>query len=330
MAHEKVTFKGLIGVLKDCFKGFMDDNVMGLCGALSYATIFSIAPLLVVLIAITSFIYGADAVQGNIYNSLEEIMGADAALQLQNLVKSASLSGKSTLAAIIGIATLIFGASTVFAQIQSSLNTIWGIKPKPKSGILKLLVNRLLSFSLVLSIGFLLIVSLSLNAALSYVSNYILNYFPDGMSVVINILNFVITYLILAVLFGYIFKVLPDAKIRFRDVTVGAMVTAALFMIGRMLISLYIGFSNFDDTFGASAALIIILVWIYYSSLILYFGAEFTKAWAVKFGYKIYPDKYAVTTKLVEIEVDNAPVTTISKEVKASAGDKEDTGNWSL
>lgn len=150
------------------------------------------------------------------------------------------------------------------------------------------------------------------------------------MSVFINILNFVITYLILAVLFGYIFKVLPDARIRFRDVAVGAMVTAALFMIGRLLISLYIGFSNFDDTFGASAALIIILVWIYYSSLILYFGAEFTKAWAVKFGYKIYPDKYAVTTKLVEIEVDNAPVATINKEVKASTEDKEDTGNWRL
>ncbi len=331
MAHEKITVKGLIGVLKDSFKGFMDDNVMGLCGALSYATIFSIAPLLVVLIAIISFIYGADAVQGNIYSSLEEMMGADAALQLQNLVKSASLSGKSTMAAVIGVATLIFGASTVFAQIQGSLNTIWGIKPKPRSGIVKLLVNRLLSFSLVLSIGFLLIVSLSLNAALSYVSNYILDYFPDGMGVLINVLNFIITYLILAVLFGYIFKVLPDAKIRFRDVAVGAMVTAALFMIGRLLISLYIGFSNFDDTFGASAAIIVILVWIYYSSLILYFGAEFTKAWAVKFGYKIYPDKFAVTTKLVEIEVENAPVETLNKEVReATTEDKRDTGNWRL
>ncbi len=330
MAHEKVTIKGVIGVLKDSFKGFVDDNVMGLCGALSYATIFSIAPLMVVLIAIISFIYGADAVQGNIYSSLEDMMGADAALQLQNLVKSASLSGKSTMAAIIGVATLIFGASTVFAQIQGSLNTIWGIKPKPKSGILKLLVNRLLSFSLVLSIGFLLIVSLSLNAALSYVSNYILDYFPGGMGILINIINFIVTYVILAVLFGYIFKVLPDAKIRFRDVAVGALVTAALFMIGRLLISLYIGFSKFDDTFGASAAIIVILVWIYYSSLILYFGAEFTKAWAIKFGYKIYPDKFAVTTKLVEIEVEDAAVETLNKEVKEATEDKEDTNNWRL
>jgi len=312
MPNSKVTFKGLVSVLKDSFKGFMDDNVMGLCGALSYATIFSIAPLMVVVIAIISFIYGADAVQGNIYSSLTEIMGADAALQIQNLVKSASLSGKSTWAAVIGVVTLIFGASAVFAQIQGSLNTIWGIKPKPKSGIIKLLVNRLLSFSLVLSIGFLLIVSLSLNAALSYVS------------VIVNILNFVVTYFILAVLFGYIFKVLPDARIRFKDVAVGALVTAALFMIGRLLISLYIGFSNFDDTFGASAAVIVILVWIYYSSLILYFGAEFTKAWAVKFGYKIYPDKFAVTTRIVEIEIEDAPVETINKETREAGSQSTD------
>ncbi|OJV54117.1 MAG: ribonuclease BN [Bacteroidetes bacterium 43-16] len=324
MPNSKVTFKGLVSVLKDSFKGFMDDNVMGLCGALSYATIFSIAPLMVVVIAIISFIYGADAVQGNIYSSLTEIMGADAALQIQNLVKSASLSGKSTWAAVIGVVTLIFGASAVFAQIQGSLNTIWGIKPKPKSGIIKLLVNRLLSFSLVLSIGFLLIVSLSLNAALSYVSNYVLEYFPGGMGVIVNILNFVVTYFILAVLFGYIFKVLPDARIRFKDVAVGALVTAALFMIGRLLISLYIGFSNFDDTFGASAAVIVILVWIYYSSLILYFGAEFTKAWAVKFGYKIYPDKFAVTTRIVEIEIEDAPVETINKETREAGSQSTD------
>ena len=316
MPNSKVTFKGLVSVLKDSFKGFMDDNVMGLCGALSYATIFSIAPLMVVVIAIISFIYGADAVQGNIYSSLTEIMGADAALQIQNLVKSASLSGKSTWAAVIGVVTLIFGASAVFAQIQGSLNTIWGIKPKPKSGIIKLLVNRLLSFSLVLSIGFLLIVSLSLNAALSYVSNYVLEYFPGGMGVIVNILNFVVTYFILAVLFGYIFKVLPDARIRFKDVAVGALVTAALFMIGRLLISLYIGFSNFDDTFGASAAVIVILVWIYYSSLILYFGAEF--------GYKIYPDKFAVTTRIVEIEIEDAPVETINKETREAGSQSTD------
>jgi membrane protein len=268
----------------------------------------------VVIIAIISFIYGADAVEGNIYGSLKSMMGPEAALQIQNLVKSASLSGKSTMAAIIGGATLIFGASTVFAQIQSSLNIIWGIKAKPKSGFIKLILNRLLSFSLVLSIGFLLIVSLSLNTALVYVSDHFQHYFENGLITLFDILNFFVNFIVLSVLFGYIFKVLPDAQIRLKDVAIGAMVTALLFIIGKSLISLYIGYSNFSNTFGASAAIIIILVWIYYSSLILYFGAEFTKAWAVKFGYKIYPDKYAVTTKIVEITMEHEPVQTLNKE----------------
>lgn len=309
----KVSFKGIIKVLKESVKGFSDDNVMNLCGSLSYATIFSIGPLMVVLIAIITLIYGEDAVHGNIYSSLDNVMGPDAALQIQDLVKNASLSGKSTLAAIVGGATLIFGASSVFAQIQSSLNAIWGIKPKPKSGIVKLITNRLLSFSLVLSVGFLLIVSLTLNTVIMFISGFFEQYFQDGLNILFQILNFIITFLVLAVLFGYIFKVLPDAKIKFRDVAIGAMVTSLLFIIGKMLISFYIGYSNIGDTFGASAAIIIILLWVYYSSLILYFGAEFTKAWAVNFGYKIYPDKYAVTTKVVEIEMENKPVESINK-----------------
>ena len=317
MESKKVNLKGIIQVFKESAKGFMDDNVMVLCGSLSYATIFSLAPLMVVVISIISFIYGADAVQGNIYGSLEEMMGAEAALQIQNLVKSATLSGKNTWAAIIGFGTLIFGASTIFAQIQSSLNTIWGIKPKPKSGLLKLLRNRLLSFSLVLSIGFLLIVSLSLNTVLSYVGNYFEQYYQNGFKTIFMIIDLLVSFIILSVLFGYIFKVLPDAKIKLRDVAIGGILTAFLFMIGKSLIAFYIGFSNFDSTFGASAAIIIILVWIYYSSLILYFGAEFTKAWAVKFGYKIYPDKYAVTTKNIEIEIEGEPVMTLNKEVQS-------------
>lgn len=317
MAHQKVTFKGIFKVLKEAVKGFVDDNVMGLCGSLSYATIFSLAPLMVVIIAIISFIYGQDAVQGNVYGALAGIIGSDAAVQIQNLVKSASLSGKSTFAAIMGGVTLLFGASTIFAQIQGSLNVIWGIKPKPKSGILKLLINRLLSFSLVLSIGFLLIVSLSLNTALDYLSHYVEQYFAVGSSTLFMVLNFLVTFFVLSVLFGYIFKVLPDAQIRLKDVAIGAMVTALLFMIGKTLIAFYINYSNFGNTFGASAAIIVILVWIYYSSLILYFGAEFTKAWAIRFGYKIYPDKYAVTTKIIEVEVEGEAVQTLNKEVKA-------------
>jgi membrane protein len=316
MANQKVTIKGIFLVLKDTVKGFMDDNVMSLCGALSYATIFSLAPLMVVLMSVTTFFFGQEAIEGNIYGALDQVMGAEAALQIQNLVKNATLSGKSTLAAIIGGVTLVFGASAVFAQIQTSLNTIWGIKPKPKSGILKLVVNRLLSFSLILSIGFLLIVSLSLNTALVYVTNFLTQYFDANSSFLLVLLNNLISFFILAILFGYIFKVLPDAKIRLKDVVVGGLATSFLFMVGKSLIAWYIGRSNYNDTFGASAAIIIILVWVYYSSLILYFGAEFTKVWAVRFGYKIYPDKYAVTTKVVEVEMEEEAVTATNKVVK--------------
>ncbi len=313
MARKAVSFKGVYKVLKDAVQVFMDENVMRLCGALSYATIFSLAPLMVVIISVISLVYGHEFVEGEVFATMEDVLGAEAAEMVQGLVRRSSLSGKDTWAAILGGVTLVFGASAVFAQIQGSLNSIWGIKPKPKSGIRKLLVNRLLSFSLVLSVGFLLIVSLSLDAVIAYWSGRVNAYFNNNFQWLFQILNMLVSLGILIVLFGYIFKVLPDARIRLKDVAVGAIVTAVLFMIGRFLISLYIHYSNFGDSFGASAALIIILVWIYYSSLILYFGACFTKVWAVEFGYKIYPDKYAVTTKVVEIEQDEAPLESVNK-----------------
>lgn len=308
MPNEKITVKGVWDVIKKTVKSFLDDNVMTLCGSLSYATIFSLAPFVVVLLSIITLFFGKEAIEGEIFGKLENYMGADAALQIQNLVKNASLSGKSTIAAIIGGATLLFGATAVFSQIQNSLNTIWGIKPKPKKGWLKMIINRLLSFSLIITMGFLLIVSFLLNTALDILSEALIARYESIGSWLFVLFNHVITFILLTVLIGGIFKFLPDAKIRLKDVLIGAMVTTILFMIGKIGISFYIQFSNFENTFGSAATIIIILVWIYYSSLILYFGAEFTKVWAVKYGFKIYPDEYAVVTKVVEVEMENTEV----------------------
>ena len=224
------------------------------------------------------------------------------------MIKKASLSGKSTTAAIIGIVTLIVGATTVFAQIQDSINSIWGLKPKPKKGWLKFLKNRVLSFSVIIGLGFLLLVSLSISALIDAFSDTLKAYIPEITVVILYIANVIITLAITTLIFGAIFKVLPDAKIKWKDVLVGAVVTSILFMLGKFAISFYIGKSNVGSTYGAAGSLVILLLWVYFSSTILYFGAEFTKAFAVKYGSKIHPDHYAVTTKTVEVESGNQSI----------------------
>jgi membrane protein len=251
---------------------------------------------------------GQDAAEGKIYGQLAAFVGANTASQLQEMIKNASLSGKSVTAAIIGIATLVIGATTVFAQIQDSINFIWGLKPKPKRGWLKFLKNRFLSFSVIIGLGFLLLVSLSISALIDGFSNSLQAYFPKVTVVIFYIINLLITLAITTLIFGAIFKVLPDAKIKWKDVLVGSVVTAILFMLGKFGISFYIGKSQVGSTYGAAGSLVILLLWVYYSAIILYFGAEFTKAFAMKYGSQIHPDQYAVTTKTVEVESGNQTI----------------------
>jgi len=299
---EKISFKGIWEVLKNSFKGFGDDKITKMSSSLAYYTIFSMAPLLIIIISLSGIFLGQDAAEGKVYAQLASFVGANTASQLQEMIKNASLSGKSVTAAIIGIATLVIGATTVFAQIQDSINFIWGLKPKPKRGWLKFLKNRFLSFSVIIGLGFLLLVSLSISALIDAFSNSLQAYFPKVTVVIFYIINLLITLAITALIFGTIFKVLPDAKIKWKDVLVGSVVTAILFMLGKFGISFYIGKSQVGSTYGAAGSLVILLLWVYYSAIILYFGAEFTKAFAVKYGSKIHPDQYAVTTKVVEVE----------------------------
>lgn len=297
--------KGIWKLIKDAGTGFSDDNVLKLSGSLAYFTIFSIGPMILIIIFLADLFWGREAVEGSIYGQISGFVGADAALQVQEMIKNASLSGKSTMTAIIGGITLLIGATGVFAEIQDSINTIWGLKAKPKKGWLKMLINRLLSFSVVISLGFLLLVSLIVNGLLDAVSDRLMRMFPDITVVVFYVLNLVITFSVTTLLFGIIFKVLPDAKIRWKDVLIGAAATTFLFMLGKFAISFYIGSTNVGGTYGAAGSLVVLLVWIYYSSVILYFGAEFTKAYAAEFGTRIRPNDYAVWIKHVEVEQEH-------------------------
>ena len=305
---EKISFKGIGEVLKNSFKGFGDDKITKMSSSLAYYTIFSMAPLLIIIISLSGIFLGQDAAEGKVYGQLAAFVGANTASQLQEMIKNASLSGKSVTAAIIGIATLVIGATTVFAQIQDSINFIWGLKPKPKRGWLKFLKNRFLSFSVIIGLGFLLLVSLSISALIDGFSNSLQAYFPKVTVVIFYIINLLITLAITTLIFGAIFKVLPDAKIKWKDVLVGSVVTAVLFMLGKFGISFYIGKSQVGSTYGAAGSLVILLLWVYYSAIILYFGAEFTKAFAMKYGSQIHPDEYAVTTKTVEVESGNQTI----------------------
>lgn len=306
--NKKVSVKGMMEVFKNSFSGFGDDNVPKLSASLAYYTVFSMAPLLIVIISLCGLLLEREAVEGQIYARLAGFIGPDNAEQLQQMIKNASIAGKGGLAAVISVITLLVGATTVFAEIQDSINFIWGLKPKPKRGWLKMLQNRLLSFSVIVSLGFLLLVSLAISAIIDGFSERLQMYFPEVAVAIFYTINVALTIAVVTTIFGVIFKVLPDAKIKWKDVLLGAIVTALLFMLGKFAISFYISKSNIGATYGTAGSLAVLLIWIYYSSIILYFGAEFTKAFAMKYGSEIQPNHYAVTVKVVEVETGDKSV----------------------
>lgn len=298
----KFSFKRLWDVIKKTSNGFIDDKLMKLSGALSFYMIFSMGPLLLIIITMCSIFFGRAAVEGKVYAQLEGFLGHDTAVQLQQIIQHAAISGKNTVATIIGVIFLIIGASGVFAEMQDSINMIWGLKPKPKSGWVAFLKNRLLSFSIIVSLSFLLLVSLGFSALVEIFGNHLKSAFPGISIIIVYVINSCITVGITTFIFAVIFKVLPDAKIKWRDVSIGAFTTMILFLLSKFAISFYISKINIGSTYGAAGSLIILLLWVYYSSMILYYGAEFTKFYAVEFGEQIKPMDYAVTVRQVEEE----------------------------
>jgi membrane protein len=267
-----------------------------------------------VIVFVCSFFFGREAIEGTIYGQIQGFVGHDAALQLQQIIKSAAIGNKGTVAAIIGVSTLLIGATSMFAEMQDSINMIWGLKTKPKSAFMIFLKNRLLSFGVIGSLGFLLLVSLSISGLIEALSSRLQNHFHHVTVIAFYIINLILTFGIITFLFAVIFRVLPDAKIKWRDVMAGAIATAILFMLGKFGISFYIGKTQVGSTYGAAGSLVVLLVWIYYSSVILYFGAEFTKAYAIRYGDSILPNEYAVVTEVVEVEKNNKTLQQANKE----------------
>jgi membrane protein len=280
-------------LFQETFKEWSEDKASRLAAALAYYTIFSIAPLLIIVIAIAGAAFGEEAARGEIVRQIQGLVGRDGAQFIEIAIKNASRPQAGTIASIISIIVLLIGATGVFAELQDSLNTIWGVKPKPGRGMIKIIRQRFLSFAMILGIGFLLLVSLVMSAVLSALITYFSNALP-GIDFIWQILNFLLSFAIITVVFGLIFKVLPDVKITWSDVLIGAILTSLLFSIGKFLLGQYLGNSTFGSAYGAAGSLVIIIAWVYYAAQILFFGAEFTQVYARRYGTNITPTKNAI------------------------------------
>lgn len=303
----KSRFITVFSFLKEVMSNFNDDRILKYSASLSYYTVFSIAPILIIIISIAGKLFGREAVQDELAVQITGLVGEEAATQIQSMIGNTHKSGNTVFASIISTIVLVIGATSIFGEIQDSINSIWGLKSKPKKGLIKMVINRLISFSLIISLGFIAMVSLLLDTAIKIASDYV-GQLPgigklsgDGI-LIINTLNLFLNFLVISFMFSVIFKVLPDAKIKWRDVIKGGIVTAVLFIIGKEVIGFYIAKNNFSNVYGAAASIIIILVWVYYTAVILYFGAEFTKVYAINHGSKILPNDYAVWVTVKEEE----------------------------
>jgi membrane protein len=299
----KFTVKDIWAITKQSFSDFIDNKVLKLSAALAFYTIFSLPAMLIIIISVSDIFYGRAAIEGTLYHQIAEFVGKEAALQIQQTIRGAALSKSSYFATIVGIVTLLFGATSVFYEIQDSINHIWKLKSKPKgTGFLKMLINRLLSFSLVITLGFLLLVSLLINGLMDLLITRLTVMFPQLTVIAVYTVNVIITFGITALLFALIFKVLPDARIKWKHVRAGAITTAILFMLGKFLIGYYLGHSGLSSTYGTAGSVIVMLLWVYYSAMILYFGAVFTHVYAAHTGNRIYPNNYAVWVQEIEVE----------------------------
>jgi len=296
---------------------FHSDDGLKMSASLSYYTLFGLTPMLVVVIAISGTLLGQEAAEGYLYKQFEDLLGPLGALQLQEMIRNVHISDDTTWVSVVSIVTLLFGATGVFAEIQDSINTIWSLKVKPKRNWLKYLQDRLLSLSLIVGVGFLLLVSLVISGILSMVYDYLAIYFGESVWVAWLLAN-VLNIGTVALLFSVVFKVLPDARLHWRDVMTGALFTTVLFLGGKWLVNIYLGRPGTLSVYGAAGAMVLILLWVYYSSVILYFGAEFTKVYANKYGGKIRPSAYAVFVERREVPVEKPVLQSEVAEVDKS------------
>ena len=301
-------FGTALKLLKLTVEEWLQDKAPQLGAALAYYTVFSLAPLILVLLAIVGAIFRDDpaGAWSKLTEQMSYFLDKSAVQMVENIAEKASQPGKSTLATIIGVTLALFGASGVFGQLQDALNRVWGVKAKPGLGIWGFLRTRFLSFAMVAGVCFLLLVSLAIEALLKGFSHYIQSVMPGGLTIAVSV-YLIFDFAVITTLFAMIFKILPDVKTRWRDMWVGAVMTAVFFLIGKWALGLYLGSGTAASAYGAAGSLITLLLWIYYSSQILLFGAEFTQVYASEFGSPIEPDKYAVRIEQKEVELPRRP-----------------------
>ncbi len=284
----------LWSALNGTSRQFSENNSLRLAAALAYTAAFSLPPLLIVVIAVAGTVFGQEAVSGQVFGQLRGLLGADAAAGIQKTILNFNRHESGALATTIGLATLLFGATTFFATLQESLNDIWSLKAKPQNGVIAIVKNRVLSLGLVLSVGLLLLVSLVVSAGLAAFGGYMRHLLPGVATGIFFALDVVVSFGLTTAMFALLLRFLPDARIAWRDIWPGAILTGMLFLIGKYLIGLYVTQANPGTAYGAAGSLIVLLVWVYYSSLLVFFGAEFTQQLKARFGEKIYPKDYAV------------------------------------
>jgi membrane protein len=285
--------KSFIQLSKESISEWINDQPFQLAAALSYYTLFSLAPLMVIVIAIAGFAFGREAAQNQILSTLQGMIGKDGAQAVQEMIRNASNQPKTgIISTIIGVVLLLFGAGGVVGQLQTSLNTIWGVTPKPGQGVWGFIRQRFISFAMVLGIGFLLLVSLMVSAFATGFTQ-MMGGWMGGIKVLAHGVDLLLSFIFTTGLFAMMYKFLPDVRIGWRDVWIGAAITALLFTIGKFLIGLYLGSSGVTSVYGAAGSLVTILLWVYYSALILFLGAEFTQVYATRIGSGVKPSENA-------------------------------------
>ncbi|MBC6611083.1 YihY/virulence factor BrkB family protein [Hymenobacter sp. BT507] len=320
----RYTAANLGSILKCTASNFIENNSLRLAGALAYNAIFSLPPLLLIVITAAGTFMEQDAVTGKLFTQIDGLVGAKAAATIQESILTFNQQKQGGISAIIGIGTLIFAATTFFVTLQESINSIWNVKAKPDTtagSAWNFVRDRLLSFGLILSVALLLLMSFVISALLTFFTDYLSRILPGITVVLIRVIDFVVSLGVTSLLFAMIYRYLPDAIIRWRDVRIGALITGTLFLLGKYLISFYI--SNFDpgSAYGAAGSIIVLLVWIYYSSLIIFFGAEFTQEYAAAYGQAVQPKRHAVRVETREVPFHKT-------EASVDNGRPEPEGSW--
>ncbi|GAB3542360.1 YihY/virulence factor BrkB family protein [Pontibacter brevis] len=295
-------------LLKETSSEFIDNNSWQKGAALAYYTIFALPPMLIIIISAGGYFFGEQAVSGEIYYQIKEVIGTEGAYSVQKMVENVNEFSNITLAAVTGVIALFIAATGVFISLQDSLNEIWYVKPKPKRGYVKLILDRFLSFGMILIIAVILLLSLLANAVLVAIGDFLTARFSSWVIYVLHFGNFASVLLLMSFLFACIYKFLPDAKIKWRDVWVGALVTALLFVAFRGLIGFYLGKNDVGSVYGAAGSVVVILTWVFFNSQIIFFGAVFTFVYSRKYGFNIYPAEYAVRVIRKQVEVGNSAV----------------------